>query len=76
MITISLSGFFVFLVAVSSITIVVFMFLHRKAGRIIVSNRILFTCPVCAYRYIAESNDKLSRCPQCESINEYKKGKR
>ena len=41
----------------------------RPSRKITASKKDLFSCPVCAYRYIISRSDEIHRCPQCNSLN-------
>lgn len=40
---------------------------HRR--RIVIDERVVINCSVCAYGYIVDRLEKIHRCPQCGSLN-------
>lgn len=71
MIAISVTDIFPIYIGIIILTGIIVSFCRRRTGKaFIIKDKDLFTCPVCAYRYIINSMDKIHRCPQCESLNE------
>lgn len=70
MITISVANIFALYIAVVLSGILVVSLYGKKSGKVLVKDRDLFNCPVCAYRYIINIAEKIHRCPQCESLND------
>lgn len=69
MITTSIANLFSIYIGIILLAGFIASFLGRRTGKVPVKDKDLFTCPVCAYRYIINSIDKIHRCPQCESLN-------
>lgn len=74
MITISIANIFSIYIGIILLAGIIVSFFGRRTGpetarSFGVKDKDLFTCPVCAYRYIINSMDKIHRCPQCESLN-------
>lgn len=69
MITTSIVNIFVLYIGLIFMAGLIMSFYGRRAGKVLIKDKDLFTCPVCAYRYITNSMDKIHRCPQCESLN-------
>lgn len=69
MITISIANIFSVYIGIIILAGIIVSFFGRRTGKAFIKDKDLFTCPVCAYRYIINSMDKIHRCPQCESLN-------
>lgn len=69
MITISITNIFVLYMGLIFLAGVIIYLYGRRAGGVPIKDKDLFICPVCAYRYIINSMDRIHRCPQCESLN-------
>lgn len=69
MITISITNIFILYIGLIFLAGLIISFYGRRASGVIIKDKDVFTCPVCAYRYIINSMDRIHRCPQCESLN-------
>lgn len=69
MIAIPINYFFGLYIGTIILIILLSFIYNRSPGKILVKDKNLFCCPVCAYRYIINDADKIHKCPQCESLN-------
>lgn len=69
MITISLSSIFALYIGLFIFIVFVTFIYNRRKGSVVIEDKKLFSCPVCAYRYIINAIEKIHRCPQCASLN-------
>lgn len=69
MIKTSITNIFSIYIGIILLAGFIISFFGRRTGKVLVKDKDLYTCPVCAYRYIINSMDKIHRCPQCESLN-------
>lgn len=70
MITISIPNIFALYTGIVIFVILIALVYSRGRGRVLIEDKKLFSCPVCAYRYIINTTGKIHRCPQCESLND------
>lgn len=69
MITISVNNIFSLYIFIILLVILAVSFFTKRRSKMLVRDKELFNCPICAYRYIINSMEKIHRCPQCESLN-------
>lgn len=70
MIIVSITNIFALYIFIILLAIIAISFYGRKKAKVIIKDRALFNCPVCAYRYIISATERMHRCPQCGSLNE------
>lgn len=71
MINLSISNIFIWYIIIIFIGLLIVAFFERKPSKktAVIIDKMVVSCPVCAYRYIVNKRDKIHRCPQCESLN-------
>lgn len=69
MITVSIANIFALYIGVILLGFLAMSFYGKQRGKVLVKDRVLFNCPICAYRYIINSADRIHKCPQCDSLN-------
>jgi len=52
--------------------LIIYLIDMRRSEKNVVYDKIIVTCPICTYRYIVNTWEKIHKCPQCNSLN--KKG--
>lgn len=69
MITVSITNIFIIYIAAVIFLILILSHAWKRPKKMVVMDKTVVNCPVCAYRYIVSITDKIHRCPQCDSLN-------
>lgn len=72
MITVSITNIFALYIFIIVSVIIIITLFDRSKANVLVEDRSLFNCPVCAFRYVTNITEKIHRCPQCGSLNVHK----